>query len=71
MELVSGYGRGGLDGVARAHGALRSLKGRFERHRTYLKTVEELSRLSSRELADLGINRSEIRRVARDAVYDL
>jgi uncharacterized protein YjiS (DUF1127 family) len=31
----------------------------------YRRTVDELSRLSSRELSDLGISRSDIRFVAR------
>ena len=40
----------------------------FRNWRTYRQTVSELSRLSNRELADLGINRGEIRAVARRAV---
>ena len=33
----------------------------------YDESVRELSGLSDRELADIGINRSEITRIARDA----
>lgn len=36
--------------------------------RRYRETVSELSRLSNRELTDLGISRSEIHSVARRAV---
>jgi uncharacterized protein YjiS (DUF1127 family) len=36
--------------------------------RKYRQTVSELGRMSDRELNDLGIGRSEIRRVARTAV---
>lgn len=36
--------------------------------RKYRKTVNELGRMSDRELSDLGIGRSDIRRVARTAV---
>lgn len=36
--------------------------------RTYRNTVSELSRLSNRELADLGISRGEIHTVARKAI---
>lgn len=33
----------------------------------YRRTVSELDRMSTRELSDLGINREDIRRVARKA----
>ncbi|WP_082469784.1 MULTISPECIES: DUF1127 domain-containing protein [Rhizobium/Agrobacterium group] len=36
--------------------------------RKYRQTVNELGRMSDRELSDLGIGRSDIRRVARTAV---
>ncbi|KQO81288.1 hypothetical protein ASF29_17815 [Rhizobium sp. Leaf262] len=36
--------------------------------RKYRQTVTELGRMSDRELSDLGIGRSDIRRVARTAV---
>jgi hypothetical protein len=36
----------------------------------YRKTERELSRLTNRELADIGINRSMIRSVSREAHYD-
>ncbi|MBD8689286.1 MULTISPECIES: DUF1127 domain-containing protein [Rhizobium/Agrobacterium group] len=36
--------------------------------RKYRQTVTELGRMSDRELNDLGIGRSDIRRVARTAV---
>ena len=36
--------------------------------RKYRQTVNELGRMSNRELADLGIAREDIRRVARAAV---
>lgn len=42
--------------------------GRYNRWRRYRRTVRELTGLSNRDLTDLGINRSDIRRVARGAV---
>ncbi|MFD1745390.1 DUF1127 domain-containing protein [Rhizobium helianthi] len=39
----------------------------FNNWRKYRQTVDELNRMSSRELADLGISRGEIRAVARRA----
>ena len=37
----------------------------FRNWRRYRETVSELSRLSNRELNDLGITRADIERVAR------
>ncbi|MBB5572397.1 MULTISPECIES: DUF1127 domain-containing protein [Rhizobium] len=39
----------------------------FNNWRKYRQTVNELGRMSTRELHDLGIDRSDIRRVAREA----
>lgn len=36
----------------------------YAQHRAYKKTVRELSKLTSRELDDLGISRSNIRWIA-------
>jgi uncharacterized protein YjiS (DUF1127 family) len=44
-------------------------KETFATRQTYRQTVKELSALSDRELADLGIGRSSIRFLARMAVY--
>jgi uncharacterized protein YjiS (DUF1127 family) len=43
---------------------------KFSNYRMYRKTVNELSALSSRELADLGLNRSMLKRVAYQAAYE-
>ena len=40
----------------------------FNNWRKYRQTVSELARVSSRGLSDLGIDRTEIRAVARAAV---
>ncbi len=39
----------------------------FNNWRKYRQTVNELGRMSPRELSDLGIAQSDIRRVARQA----
>ncbi len=52
-------------------GLLKSATSRVANYRVYRKTVNELSALSARELADLGLNRSMIKRIALEAVYDL
>jgi len=51
------------------HQWLISVKSRIEAWALYRRTLHELSDMSGRELADLGLHRSEIRRVAFDSVY--
>lgn len=41
----------------------------LHRRRVYKQTIRELSGLTSRELNDLGINRSMISRIALEAAY--
>ncbi len=43
------------------------LKARVSNWKRYNRTVSELSALSTRELADLGIARGDIARIAREA----
>jgi len=45
-----------------------TLKTRYSRWQRFKRTVSELEGLSNRDLADLGIARSDIRRLAREAV---
>lgn len=47
------------------------LRGFFARRRLYRETLRELNGLSNRELADLGLHRSQIKRIAIEAVNDL
>ncbi|MGR3712302.1 MAG: DUF1127 domain-containing protein [Shimia sp.] len=44
-----------------------NLAERARQYRTYRQTVNELNELSDRELADLGLHRSMIRRLAIEA----
>jgi uncharacterized protein YjiS (DUF1127 family) len=44
------------------------LKSRITTWKRYNRTVNELNALSNRELADLGLARGDIHRVAREAV---
>lgn len=41
----------------------------MQRRRVYLETLNELNGLSDRDLADLGILRTDIGQVAREAAY--
>jgi uncharacterized protein YjiS (DUF1127 family) len=47
----------------------REALGAFAAWRLYRRTLSELQELSGRELADLGLNRSMLRRAAQEAVY--
>ncbi len=47
-----------------------AVKTRFVRYRLYRQTLNELSGLSNRELADLGLQRSMIRQLALQAAAD-
>jgi len=44
-----------------------NIVGKYKDWRSYRRTVNELGLLSTRELADLGINRADIPFVARRA----
>lgn len=49
--------------------ALHTWTAKSGKRAAYRRTLREMSQLSNRELADLGIHRSEIKRIAYEAVY--
>jgi len=53
----------------RLTGIIAEYKERSQRARVYRTTRNELNALSHRELADLGIGRAEIKRIAYEAAY--
>lgn len=50
-------------------GVIAEYKERAQRARVFRTTRDELNALTGRELADLGISRSEIKRIAYEAAY--
>lgn len=48
-------------------GAFKSMATRYRQHRLYRETLNSLQDLSNRELADLGLHRHDLRRVAMEA----
>lgn len=50
-------------------GNTENLRARFAAYRVYRTTLNELRGLSGRELADLGLNRSSLKRIALEAAY--
>ena len=53
--------------MASASSLLEAAALRRAKRRVYRKTLDELSALSNRDLADLGIARGELRRIAWEA----
>ncbi|MGC1205545.1 MAG: DUF1127 domain-containing protein [Flavobacteriaceae bacterium] len=53
--------------LARIGTAFDALATRYKKYRLYRETRDGLSALSNRELADLGLHRADITRVAREA----
>ncbi|MDB6452943.1 DUF1127 domain-containing protein [Falsirhodobacter sp. 20TX0035] len=49
---------------------LTSLRALRQRRAVYVRTANELAALSGRELADIGISRSDIRAIARRAAAE-
>ncbi|MBN8187799.1 MAG: DUF1127 domain-containing protein [Salipiger thiooxidans] len=49
---------------------MTSLRERNARRKLFKETRNELSALSNRELSDLGLHRSMIRRIAWQAAYE-
>lgn len=43
------------------------LRNNLDERRRYNQTLRELRQLSNRDLADIGISSSDLRRIARDA----
>lgn len=54
---------------ARISAVVAQVKDSWARRSVYKTTVNELSTLSNRELADLGLSRSMIRSIAYEAAY--
>lgn len=49
---------------------LQGLANRYHQYRTFRHTLNELTTLSDRELSDLGLHRSMLKRVAYQAAYE-
>ena len=71
MAFTTEFHGTNADVTGRFRAILKSATNRVANYRMYRKTVNELSALSARELDDLGLNRSMIKRVALEAAYGL
>jgi len=64
---IGGVGTGLM---TRLNALIAEYRGKAARRKIYRETVQELESLSTRDLSDLGLNRSEIRRIAYQAAYE-
>lgn len=69
MAYVSSSRTAGNGVVERLATVVRVIRDMIERRRVYNRTLRELRALSNRELADLGLHRAMITRVAAEAAY--
>lgn len=69
MANVDHISQGGFGVIAAIKNFFASVNESFVLARQYQETFNELSRLSNRDLNDMGIGRSDISRIAYDAVY--
>jgi len=60
---------GGFNPIRAINNLFSNISESFEKSRQFQATYKELDALTGRELADLGISRSDITRIAYDAVY--
>ncbi len=55
--------------VARLRDAVTQARTSWALHREYKRTFDEMDALSDRELADIGVRRSDISDIARTHIY--
>lgn len=65
LNMISGI----LPSGGRVTDLIASWRKALEQRRIYRRTVRELNALSTRDLNDLGINRTMISRIALEAAY--
>jgi uncharacterized protein YjiS (DUF1127 family) len=74
MQYANAHGAAGTSaggakgGLAQwVSGVVQAIRTRSEEHARYVRTREELSALTERELTDIGLGRGDIEHVARRA----
>jgi len=69
MANVEHIENGGFHPIQAINNFFSTVSDSFAQSKRFQRTFDELNSLSARELADLGISRSDITRIAYDAVY--
>ncbi|MDF3414140.1 DUF1127 domain-containing protein [Sulfitobacter sp. M57] len=67
MAYLTSTSATGTSFADRASAAFQNIVTSYKQHRLYRETFNELSALSNRELADLGLNRSNLQQIARES----
>ena len=67
---TNSIGAVGIGIMDRVNTLITEARAKAARRKIYRDTLRELSALSHRELCDLGLNHSEIKRVAYQAAYE-
>lgn len=67
MTSIEMTGATHAESASPAAGLLTRLRATLARRKVYTRTLKELAALSDRELADIGISRFDIRRIAAQA----
>jgi uncharacterized protein YjiS (DUF1127 family) len=65
--LVANFNRLGLDGLIAWY---KNRQARIQQDRDFKSTVRELSKLTDKELRDIGITRGDIYSIAMETHYD-
>ncbi len=69
MANVDNISAQGFNPVLAVSNVFNGLLESYRMSREFQATFDELDRLSDEDLADIGINRYDITRIAHDAVY--
>ena len=69
MAYVNSDRVSGFNPLAWFENALATASKNREKRAVYLKTLNELSQMSDRELADINVSRLQLREIAMQAAY--
>jgi len=69
MSVIDTNSNGLASALQAGTANLSSIWQRYMQYRLYRKTLSEMQRMSPRELADFGLEHSELNRIAHSCVY--
>ncbi len=69
MSMIETHHAGLWTALQAGPAKFSALWQRYSQYRLYRKTLAEMQRMSTRELADFGLDRCELNRIAHTCVY--